>query len=402
MTNHSAHMLAFNAGSSSLKFELFASEPSWRSRVRGAVSGIGSPNPTSQIGGGPPQSVAGVEDPAAAAKLILDRLLDGEFGLEPADILGCGHRVVHGGDIFSAPVRITSPVLERLAEVSALAPLHNVHALAVIDVVRDRLRDAPMVAVFDTAFFRDLPEPARVYAIPESWHADGRIRRYGFHGIAHAFLSARLNELCDRRIERVLSLQLGQGCSIAALHNGGPVETSMGFTPLEGLIMGTRAGDVDPGVLLHRLRQGETGSALEDDLNRRSGLLGISRASSDVRELVRLEAEGHADATLALAAFCHRIHKYLGAYTAVLGGVDAIVFGGGIGENSPEIRARICAGLEWLGLEIDARANERCIGEEAQISTDSSTIEVHVVPVREEEAIARASLQCLRSNEVQR
>ena len=401
MSGYSAHVLVFNAGSSSLKFELFATRPEWHSRVRGAVSGIGRPRSMVQMGQGAPERSASVADPAAAAALVLDELLDGEHGVAAADVLGCGHRIVHGGDLFSAPARVTRTVFARLTALGELAPLHNVPALAVIDVVRNRLQKAPMVAVFDTAFFRDLPEPARVYAIPESWHAHGRIRRYGFHGIAHAYLSARLKERCDRQNERVLSLQLGQGCSIAALRNGVPVETSMGFTPLEGLMMGTRAGDVDPGVLLHRMRQGEAWSALEHDLNRASGLLGISDASSDVRELAALEAEGHAGATLALAAFCHRIHKYLGAYAAVLGGVDAIVFGGGIGENASGIRARICAGLEWLGLEIDAEANESCAGSEARISTASSTIEVHVIPVREEEAIAHATLQCLTSDEVQ-
>jgi len=270
-----------------------------------------------------------------------------------------------------------------------------------MEVVRGSLPDVPAVAVFDTAFFRDLPEPARVYALPDAWHAQGRIRRYGFHGIAHEYLSVRLRERCGRVPERVLSLQLGQGCSVAALLNGAPVETSMGFTPLEGLIMGTRPGDLDAGILLHRMRQGDSWTALDDDVNRRSGLLGLSGVTADVRELVALEAEAHPGATLALAAFCHRIHKYLGAYAAILGGVDVVVFGGGIGENAPGLRARICAGLGWLGFELDDAVNARCAGHEACISKKSSKIEAYVIPVREEEAIARAALRCLKSGELQ-
>jgi len=401
--NHAAHVLAFNAGSSSLKFELVATQPVWRSRIRGAVEDIGRPQSLIRFADGTREHVGAVADPAGAARLILDRLIDGDpaVGTTAADVLGCGHRVVHGGELFAAPVRVTHSIHERLAALAELAPLHNLHALAVMEVVRGRLPDVPAVAVFDTAFFRDLPEPARVYALPDAWHAHGRIRRYGFHGIAHEYLSVRLRERCGRVLERVLSLQLGQGCSIAALRNGAPVETSMGFTPLEGLIMGTRPGDLDAGILLHRMRQGDSWPALDHDLNRRSGLLGLSGVTADVRELVALEADGHPGATLALAAFCHRIHKYLGAYAAVLGGVDVVVFGGGIGENAPGLRARICAGLGWLGLELDDAVNARCAGDEACISKGSSRIEAHVIPVREEEAIARAALRCLTSVEVQ-
>jgi len=402
-SDNAAHVLAFNAGSSSLKFEFFATQPAWRSRIRGAVEGIGRPQSLIRFADGTREHPGAVADPAGAARLIIDRLLDGDLavGTAAADVMGCGHRVVHGGEHFSAPVRVTHSVHERLAALAELAPLHNVHALAVMEVVRGRLPDVPAIAVFDTAFFRDLPEPARVYALPDAWHAHGRIRRYGFHGIAHEYLSLRLRERCGRVPERVLSLQLGQGSSIAALRNGAPVETSMGFTPLEGLIMGTRPGDLDAGILLHRMRQGDSWPALDRDLNFRSGLLGLSGVTADVRELVALEAGGHPGATLALAAFCHRIHKYLGAYAAVLGGVDVVVFGGGIGENAPGLRARICAGLAWLGLEIDGAVNAGCAGDEACISKGSSKIEVHVIPVREEEAIARAALRCLKSEEVQ-
>jgi acetate kinase len=306
--------------------------------------------------------------------------------------VGVGHRIVHGGARFGSPVRVTAAVRRRFEALNELAPLHNPAAIAVMDAVQAVAPRAPRVAVFDTAFFRDLPETARVYAVPKRWRG-GRepLRRYGFHGIAHEYLAQRFAAKCGASAARarVLSLQLGQGCSIAALAGGRPLETSMGFTPLEGLIMGTRPGDVDAGVLLHRLAAGDSRAALDAALNRESGLMGLA-GSSDVRQLLAREARGDRDATLALASFVHRIVKYSGAYAAVLGGVDAVLFGGGIGEHAAPIRERVCAGLTWLGLKLDRRANARCTGSEGVISTPRSSIEVHVIPVREERSIARA------------
>lgn len=392
-------VLAFNAGSSSLRFELFTMLPSWRSLASGTIRGVGRESAELQIGDGQAESVSAPDTALAAASVLARLRADGLLGQRAGERLACGHRIVHGGAEFSEPTRLTTAVRERLAEIGELAPLHNGPALAIVDVVEATFSGAPNVAVFDTAFFHDLPEVARHYAVPGDWGTAGELRRFGFHGIAHAYLSSRLAERRGRSGGRVLSLQLGQGCSISALRDGVPVETSMGFTPLEGLIMGTRAGDVDVGIILHRARQGLSWSALEHDLNRRSGLLGLSGLSDDVRELLAAEAAGHTGAKRALAAFCHRIHKYLGAYAAVLGGVDAIVFGGGIGENAPVIRARICAGLAWLGLALDADANERCLGTEATISSAASVIDAHVVPVREEEAIAHATQRCLTAPE---
>jgi acetate kinase len=268
-----------------------------------------------------------------------------------------------------------------------------------MDAVRAAFRDVPAVAVFDTAFFRALPEHARVYAIPASWRERFGIERYGFHGIAHEYLSGRVAALAGHAPRRVLSLQLGQGCSIAALADGRPVETSMGFTPLEGLVMGTRPGDLDAGAVLHLARHGVDVQALDEGLNRASGLLALSGATDDMRELLALEAQGHAGAGLAIAAFCHRLCKYIGAYAAVLGGVDAIAFGGGIGEHAPGIRARICRRLEWLGVEFDEAANARAIGTEATLSTARSRVAVLCIPVREEEIIARAALAVLSDTE---
>jgi acetate kinase len=394
-------LLAFNAGSSSLKFGLFdCAESGPDSRLRGAVRDIGSARATLTIRDAS-EDAGRVESVADAASLLLKRIADGIDGIRiDVDNLGAtGHRVVHGGAHFANAVRVDRATFEQLESLNYLAPLHNPPALAVIKAVEERFPGVPAVAEFDTAFFHDLPETARSYAIPSELTERYGIRRYGFHGLAHQYMSLKLDACASRdsRRSRVLSLHLGQGCSVTALRDGRPVETSMGFTPLEGLVMGTRPGDIDAGILLYLAQQGHTWEELEDLLNRRSGLLGLSGESDDVRKLLELEMQQHAGARLALATFCHRTIKYLGAYAAVLGGVDTIVIGGGIGENSPLIRARVCAGLKWLGLDLDAEANADCIGSPGRISTDASRIDVHVIPVDEEPIIARAAWNVLRS-----
>jgi acetate kinase len=262
----------------------------------------------------------------------------------------------------------------------------------VLDALRRRLPAAAAVAVFDTAFFAALPDHVRTYAVPSAWREGGAVRRYGFHGIAHAQLHRRYRALRRRAPapERVITLHLGSGCSAAALLDGRPVETSMGYTPLEGLIMATRAGDLDAGIVIERLRAGEPLTTVEEALNRQSGLLGLSGRSADMRELLEHEARGDARAGLAVAAFLHRVVKYVGAYGAVLGGVDALLFGGGIGEGSAEIRRRICERVAWLGLELDARANEECTQREGSIAAHGSAVDAHVLMVHEELAIAEA------------
>jgi acetate kinase len=387
--------LAFNAGSSSLKFQLFAVGPPLRSRVRGAVHDLGKPSCTLTLDDGHSEALVGLAGQADAAERVLDRLLNGKLGA--GRIVATAHRVVHGGADFAAPILVTAAVEDRLRALGDLAPLHNPPAIAVMDAVRARLTAVPLVAVFDTAFFRRLPEPARVYAVPPAWRNELAIERYGFHGIAHEYLAARVAGLGRKPLRRVLTLQLGQGCSITALLDGQPVETSMGFTPLEGLIMGTRPGDLDVGAVLHVLRQGVTVQSLDHVMNHESGLLALSAVTDDMRELLRLEAQGHAGAKLAVAAFCHRLCKYMGAYAAVLGGIDAIAFSGGIGERAPSIRARVCRQLEWLGARLDDAANERAVGSEARISRADSQIEIYCVPVREEEVIVRAALETLRT-----
>jgi acetate kinase len=259
--------------------------------------------------------------------------------------------------------------------------------LAVIRVTTARYPRVPLYAVFDTTFFFGLPPHAREYALPAEWRYGRGIRRFGFHGLAHEYL-LRQSRRSPGLSRRLVTLQLGYGCSATALLDGKPVDTSMGFSPLEGLIMATRPGDLDAGVLLELERRGESWSTIAHMLNRESGLKGLSGATGDVRELLELEAHGHAGAALAMAAFNHRILKYLGAYTAILGGLDAIAIGGGIGENAPQVRAQICRGLDWLGVQLDTAVNENAVGVAARITTPSSTINVDVIPVDEELLIA--------------
>ena len=399
MGDAAGQLLVFNAGSSSLKLALFDGSDGLRARLRGAVTGIGRSRCTLAIGAAS-EEVGRVADAAGAAEIVLNRITDAGrgTGLIRGDIGATGHRVVHGGEYFSSTVRVDAPVIERLQSLEALAPLHNPPALAVLKTVAAHFPGVPAFAAFDTAFFRDLPEAVRAYAIPAPWAERYAIRRYGFHGIAHLCMAQYAAECLSPRAApaRIISLHLGQGCSMAALCNGRPVETSMGFTPLEGLIMGTRTGDIDAGVLLHLARQGHTWEELDEALTRRSGLRGLSGASDDVRELLKRERQQHPGATLALAAVGPRINTYLGAYAAVLGGIDAILIGGGIGENSAEIRARICRRLGWLGVEFDEAANAE-ISTGGRISTVTSGVAVHVVPVDEEAVIATSVRESLNA-----
>jgi acetate kinase len=392
------HLLVFNSGSSSLKFRLFESaatgEPACR--LEGSVQQFGAGARCAwRLHDNRREERVAIRGHAEAARWVLELLQDrARLGRDPfEDVTAIGHRVVHGADAFSDPVIVTDAVLATLEPLSRLAPLHNPPALAVMREVRARLGDRiPMVAVFDTAFYAALPEATRVYALPEEWTKPSGIRRYGFHGLAHRYLVERALALsgADAATSRIISLQLGYGCSITASRGGRPLDTSMGFTPMEGLIMATRPGDVDAGALLHLLRHaGVTPEALNDGLNHRAGLLGLSGVSADMRELLRYEAQGHAGARRALQAFCHRARKYLGAYLAVLGGADAVVFGGGIGEHAPAIRARICDGMAWCGLALDAPANDAAVGTEARIAAAGARIAAYVVPVNEELIIAR-------------
>ncbi len=310
---------------------------------------------------------------------------------------GIGHRVVHGGERFQAPTRIDREVVEALRAMSALAPLHNPPNLAGIEVCLALFPEVPQVAVFDTAFHQTLPAHAFRYAVPESWYRGHHVRRYGFHGTSHAYVARQAAAHLQRPLAslNLITLHLGNGASAAAIQSGRCVDTSMGFTPLEGLMMGTRSGDIDPAILFYLNR--ETGIDLEDldyQLNQESGLKGICGVN-DMREAQRLAAAGDERARLAIDMYCYRIRKYIGAYYAVLGRLDALVFTAGIGENSPPIRKQSCAGLERFDIRIDdARNAQPCAGV-LEIQAEAAPVRVLVVPTNEEIEIAHQTLACL-------
>ena len=400
------NILVLNVGSSSLKFQLIDTEEerfsdnSDRRLARGQIERIGGEAVYAFRTGDGAQATgtAPLRDHRAAVEFLLRWMVKEDSGVPVgslAEIGAAGHRVVHGGERFIRSLAIDGDVLRGIEETIDLAPLHNPANLKGIQAVRAVLGPAiPQVAVFDTAFHHTLPERAYLYAIPYSLYRRHRVRRYGFHGTSHRFVAYRYRQLTGRSREdtRIVTLHLGNGCSACAISGGVSVDTSMGFTPLEGLVMGTRSGDVDPAVLDYiAVKEGLSPQEVEALLNKQSGMLGISGLTNDMRELLA-EAEEHDDrrARLAIEIFCYRARKYVGAYLAAMGGADAIVFTGGIGENSPRIRAQICQGLEWAGIRVDDAANratER--GREGRISPASAGAEVWVIPTDEELLIAR-------------
>ncbi|HLK70696.1 MAG TPA: acetate/propionate family kinase [Steroidobacteraceae bacterium] len=313
------------------------------------------------------------------------RALTARADLQPLEAIA--HRVVHGGEALTSPCRIDAAVEAQIDALAELAPLHNPPALRWIRACRDARPDVPQIAVFDTAFFAALPAAARSYALPPELCRRHHVRRYGFHGLAHSYLWSRWQQLrVPGRGGRVISLQLGSGCSIAAIHEGAALDVSMGFSPLEGLVMGTRSGDLDPGLLLYlQRREGWSSEQAEHYLNERCGLLGLSGVSADIRQL---ESSSTTAAHDVLELFCYRARKYIGAYLAVLGGADAILFGGGIGEHSALVRAQILQGLQWAGIELDPERNAQARGSESRIGADHSRIDIHVVPVDESRILA--------------
>jgi acetate kinase len=322
-----------------------------------------------------------------------------------ADRRAAGHRVAHGGEHFQRSVQIDERVLQVIEETIELAPLHNPHNLRGILAMRDALGPGvPQVAVFDTAFHQTLPERAYLYAIPYSYYRRYRVRRYGFHGTSHRYIAHRYRQLTGRTREetRIITLHLGNGCSACAIQAGTSIDTSMGFTPLEGLVMGTRSGDIDPAILdFIASKEGLSLPEVEGLLNKQSGLLGVSGLTNDMRELLA-EAEEHDDrrAHLAIELFAYRIQKYIGAYLMTLGGADAICFAGGIGENAAEVRALVARGLEWMGVELSPARNAEMIGgREGRISSDDSRPELWVIPTDEELLIARDTYRVIRGAE---
>ncbi len=395
-------LLVFNAGSSSLKFDLFDTGAGGAARRVAAGSFVDAADRTGQfvmrVPGDDESAATRAGTLAEAAGRAIDWLSNTSVqGRNVLDGLSATvHRIVHGGERFRATQVLGEPELAALAELAPLAPLHNPPALAVIARVRERLGPAvPVIGVFDTAYYAGLPESACQYAVPPRWHAEFGVRRYGFHGIAHRYLclAARRRLGAPRSSERIVSLQLGRGCSATATQGSRAIATSMGFTPLEGLVMGTRSGDIDAGALLYVMERASMAPAeMRRILNEESGLLGLSGRSADMRELLRLEQSGDAAAALALEVFCRRARHYLAAYTAELGGVDVIAFGGGIGENCPDIRRRIVGGMEWAGVALDAVANAAAVGVEASIATAASRSAIEVITVDEATVIASEAL----------
>jgi len=408
------NILVLNCGSSSVKFQLIATDleqitdNSDRRLARGNIERIGGEAIVTleATGHDPERSTATLRDIRAAVELIIRWVCSEESGVADirsiADIHAVGHRVVHGGERFTHSVVITDEVLRGIEDCIDLAPLHNPTNIKGILAAREVFGvGLPQVAVFDTAFHQTLPEQAYLYAIPYQLYRRHRIRRYGFHGTSHRYVAYRYRQLrgIPREETNVITLHLGNGCSIAAIRGGDSLDTSMGLTPLEGLVMGTRSGDLDPAIVdFVAAKEGLSSQDVETLLNKQSGLLGISGLTNDMRELL---AEAHENndrrARLAIEIFCYRARKYIGAFLAAVGGADAIVFTGGVGENSPEIRAKICSGLEWLGVELDADLNARhCGGQEGPITKNSSTLAVYVIPTDEELLIARDTVRCVR------
>ncbi|WP_329185657.1 acetate kinase [Actinacidiphila glaucinigra] len=369
-------VLVLNSGSSSVKYQLLDMADGSRPAA-GIVERIGEPG--------------GAADHAEALKTVADELAARDLGLDSPELAAVGHRVVHGGTRFTAPTLIDDEVLAAVEELAPLAPLHNPANVTGIRVARDLRPDLPQVAVFDTAFHSTIPEQAYRYAIDRETADAHQVRRYGFHGTSHAYVSRATARLLGKNPAEVnvIVLHLGNGASASAVRGGKCVETSMGLTPLEGLVMGTRSGDLDPAVVFHLARVGGMRVAEIDTLlNKRSGLLGLC-GDNDMREIARRMAEGDAAAQLAFDVYVHRLRKYVGAYTAVLGRVDAIAFTAGVGENSAAVRAAAMDGLEALGVELDPVRNAVRGSAARVVSAGSSRVAVAVVPTDEELEIAQ-------------
>jgi acetate kinase len=374
-------VLVLNCGSSSLKWQVV--DPGAGDAVAsGQVERIGQ---------------AGAADHEAALQEVLDGLDEGGEGLAGLELAAVAHRVVHGGERFSGPVRIDDDVVAEIRDLSRLAPLHNPAAVLGIEAARRRLGDLPHVAVFDTAFHRTLPPRAATYAVPRDWREQHGVRRYGFHGTSYAHVSRAAADLLGLAPEaaNLVVLHLGNGASATAVEGGRSVDTSMGLTPLEGLVMGTRSGDVDPALFGHLQRTAGLGAdEVQDALQSRSGMRALA-GDSDLREVHRRADAGDADAALALDVYCHRVRRYVGAFMAVLGRTDAIVFTAGVGEHDAEVRRRALAGLEPLGIHLD-EARNRGPGDGARaISADGSPVAVLVVPTDEELEMARQARELL-------
>jgi acetate kinase len=406
------NVLVVNSGSSSLKFQVIATDLERITQdaddrmCRGEVEGIGGEAVIRiQYRDQPKQTfTAPLRDITAALDYLVRHIASDRSGMPEirnlGDVNAVGHRVVHGGEMFKESALIDDRVLKGIEECIDLAPLHNPNNIKGIQAARELFgKDVPQVAVFDTSFHHSLPEHAYLYAIPYHLYRRYRIRRYGFHGTSHRYVAFRYRALrgLTREQTNIITLHLGNGCSAAAIQGGCSVDTSMGLTPLEGLVMGTRCGDLDPAVVsVIARKEGLSSSEADTLLNTQSGLLGISGLTNGMREL-QAELQEHDDrrVRLAIEIFCYRARKYIGAYLGAMGGADAIVFTGGIGENSPDVRARICAGMEWAGLRLDSGNNQETVGREGKISASDSRLLAYAIPTDEELLIARDTVRVI-------
>lgn len=399
--------LVFNCGSSSLKFGLVELDGSFQRKTaaRGVVEGVG-PRATYAFVGFDGHTTSGtreLSDHETAAIFALGWLESIGVSLEKSPEVAA-HRIVHGGEEVTEARIVDASVMAGLERASVFAPLHNPAALAVIRAVQVRIKETPSVVLPDTAFHRTLPSAARTYALPHGLVERFGIRRFGFHGIGHSWMMERYAEISNQRLAAVnlVTLHLGAGCSACAIRQGCSVDTSMGMTPLEGLVMATRSGDLDPAIAGYLLEHAQLPlSDIERILNHESGLLGISGVSADMREVRAAADRGDERARLAIAVFVHRIRKYLGAYLVAAGPPGAILFGGGIGEHDHQLREQALSGLEWIGLELDSAANQKANEREARISSDRSRIAAWVIPLDEELYIARAALRLVENRHPQ-
>lgn len=389
-------VLVINAGSSSLKYQLFNMETQ-AVLAKGRVERIGmdsailahEPQGKEEI-----QEVSEILEHTTAIRKVLDKLVDKEHGVLTSiqEIDAVGHRVVHGGESFAGSAIVDESVKKEITRLIDLAPLHNPAALLGLNAVEMNMPGVPNVFAFDTAFHQTMPKTAFMYAIPTVLYTKHKVRRYGFHGTSHQYVSERAAEFIGRPLEdlKIISCHIGNGASVTAIQGGKSIDTSMGLTPLEGLMMGTRSGDLDPAVVPYAMSKEElTLGEVNSMLNKHSGLQAISKISSDMREVTDAMAEGDVNAKLAFDMYTYRLRKYIGAYAAAMDGVDVILFTAGVGENSVVIREAVCSKLNYLGVEFDSERNKTGRGFDKRISTDSSKVEVLVIPTNEEWMIAR-------------
>ncbi|MGH4138089.1 acetate/propionate family kinase [Clostridium sp.] len=388
-------ILVINCGSSSLKYQLINMENEGCLAL-GLVERIGIEGSilTQKVNGNKYIIEQPMKDHTDAIRLVLGALVDAEHGViaDLSEIGAVGHRIVHGGEKYASSVMINDEVMKNLEECAKLAPLHNPANIIGINACKALMPNTPMVAVFDTAFHQTMPEVAYIYPLPYELYTNNGVRKYGFHGTSHKYVSDRAAEMMGKDIKdlKLITCHLGNGASVTAVQNGKSVETSMGFTPLEGIAMGTRCGSIDPAILTYVMNElNLTIDEVSDLMNKESGVLGISGISSDFRDIEKAAWEdGNHRAQLALDIFTYKVKKFIGSYAAVMGGVDAIVFTAGLGENSPETREDICSGLEFLGAVLDKSKN-KVRGKAVEISTDESKTKIFVIPTNEELVIAR-------------